>query len=70
MKTLHLSKFSIFMISVVVYAIGIYSVIIYSSLCSGCLSSERLATTGILLPSAVAALVIVIWVFLFTHFKD
>ena len=70
MKTLHLSKFSIFMLSVVVYAIGTYSVIIYSSLCNGCLSSERLPTTGILLPSAVAALVIVIWVFLFTHLKD
>ena len=70
MKTLHLSKFSIFMISVVVYAIGFYSVIIYSSWCNGCISSEQLPTNGILLPSAVAALVIVLWVFLFTHFKD
>ena len=70
MKTLHLSKFSIFMISVVVYAIGFYSVIIYSSWCNDCLSSEQLPATRILLPSAVAALVIVIWVFLFTHFKD
>ena len=58
------------MISVVVYAIGFYSVIIYSSWCNGCMSPEQLPTNGILLPSAVAALVIVLWVFLFTHFKD